>query len=85
MRKRIFNQCILLINKTSIMVGGQAVINGVTGYHVNPFDIDDFSEKTLNILHNLDLSHSMSNKSKKEFSRRFTLEKCVKQYLELLF
>ena len=29
MRKRIFNQCILLINKTSIMVGGQAVINGV--------------------------------------------------------
>ena len=29
MRKIIFNQCILLINKTSIMVGGQAVINGV--------------------------------------------------------
>ena len=63
----------------------EAVIDGVTGYHVNPFDIDDFSEKTLNILHNLDLSHSMSNKSKQEFSRRFTLEKCVKQYLELLF
>ena len=63
----------------------EAVIDGVTGYHVNPFDIDDFSEKTLNILHNLDLSHSMSNKSKHEFSRRFTLEKCVKQYVELLF
>ena len=63
----------------------EAVIDGVTGYHVNPFDINDFSEKTLNILHNLDLSHSMSNRSKQEFRKRFTLEKCVKQYLELLF
>lgn len=62
----------------------EAVIDGVTGYHVNPFDIDDFSEKTLNILHNLDLSHSMSNKSEQEFKKRFTVEKSVKQYLELL-
>ena len=63
----------------------EAVIDGVTGYHVNPFDVDDFSEKTLNILRNLDLSHSMSNKSELEFRKRFALEKCVKQYLELLF
>ena len=63
----------------------EAVIDSVTGYHVNPFDMDDFSEKTLNILRNSDLSHSMSNKSEQEFRERFTLEKCVKQYLELLF
>ena len=63
----------------------EAVIDGVTGYHVNPFDIDDFSEKTLKILHNLNLSHSMSNKSEQEFRRKFTLEKCIKQYLDLLF
>jgi glycosyltransferase involved in cell wall biosynthesis len=62
----------------------EAVVDGATGYFVNPFDIDDFADKVSNILYNDKLHHSMSNQSKKEFKQTFTLEKCVNQYLDLL-
>jgi len=62
----------------------EAVIDGVTGFHVNPFDIDDFTNKVLKLLDDDKLYHSMSDRSKKEFEQAFTLEKCVNQYLDLL-
>jgi glycosyltransferase involved in cell wall biosynthesis len=62
----------------------EAVVDGVTGFHVNPFDIDDVADKVLKILYDDKLHHSMSNQSKKEFEQTFTLEKCVNQYLDLL-
>jgi glycosyltransferase involved in cell wall biosynthesis len=68
----------------SVYTGAKEAVNdGITGFYVNPFDIDDFAEKTLNILHNLDLSNSMSNRSKQEFRKRFTSEICVNKYLDL--
>ena len=62
----------------------EAVVDGVTGFHVNPFDIDDVADKVLKILYDDKLHHSMSDQSKKEFEQTFTLEKCVNQYLDLL-
>lgn len=62
----------------------EAIIDRVTGYHVNPFDIDDFLRKTLKILNNLDLARSMNKRSEQEYKNRFTMENCVKKYLELL-
>ena len=62
----------------------EAVIDGVTGFHVNPFDIDDFTNKVLKLLDDDKLYHSMSDRSKKEFDKTFTLEKCISQYLDLL-
>ena len=62
----------------------EAAVDGVTGYFVNPFEIDDFADKVSKILYNDKLHHSMSNQSKKEFEQTFTLEKCVNQYLDLL-
>ena len=62
----------------------EAIIDGVTGYHVNPLDIDDFSEKTFKILDNLELVQSMSNRAQEEFKKKFTVEKNVNKYLKLL-
>jgi glycosyltransferase involved in cell wall biosynthesis len=62
----------------------EAVIDGVTGFHVNPFDIDDAASKVLTILYDDQLRYSMSDQSKKEFDKTFTLEKCTSQYLDLL-
>ncbi|WPE17704.1 glycosyltransferase family 4 protein [Candidatus Thioglobus autotrophicus] len=62
----------------------EAVIDGVTGFHVNPFDIDDVASKVLTILYDDQLRYSMSDQSKKEFEKMFTLGKCTSQYLDLL-
>jgi len=62
----------------------EAVIDSITGFHINPFDIDDVENKILKILYDDKLRYSMSNQSKKEFEQTFTLEKCVNQYLDLL-
>jgi glycosyltransferase involved in cell wall biosynthesis len=62
----------------------EAIIDGVTGYHVNPFDIDDFSIKTLKILNNSELADSMSYYSVQEFKKRFTAKISVNKYLDLL-
>jgi glycosyltransferase involved in cell wall biosynthesis len=69
----------------SVYSGAQeAVNNGVNGYHVNPFDIDDFLGKILRILNNSELSQFMSSMSEHDFKKKFTLENSVNQYLKLL-
>lgn len=69
----------------SIYAGSkEAVTDGISGYHVNPFNIDDCSTKALKILHNDELSNSMSENSQNEFSKNFTLALCVNKYLKLL-
>jgi len=62
----------------------EAIIDGKTGYHVNPFNIADFLKKTMNLFDNNEVRKSMSIQSKIEFSKKFTLEKCIKKYLELI-
>jgi len=62
----------------------EAVIDGVTGFYMNPFDIDDAAGKVLKILYDDQLRYSMADQSKKEFDKTFTLEKCISQYLDLL-
>jgi glycosyltransferase involved in cell wall biosynthesis len=62
----------------------EAVIDGITGYHVNPFDLDDFERKTFKILNNFEQAESMSNESGQEFKKKFTLDKSVQGYLKLL-
>ena len=62
----------------------EAVIDGVTGFHVNPFDINNFADKVLKILNNSKLNRHMSDRSKIEFEKRFAIDRCVKQYLNLL-
>ena len=70
---------------SSVYTGAkEAIIDGVTGYHVNPFDIDDFSIKTLKILNNSELADSMSYYSVQEFKKRFTAKISVNKYLDLL-
>ena len=69
----------------SVYTGAKEAVNDeVTGFYVNPFDIDDFADKVSKILYNDKLHHSMSGWSKRKFEQTFTLEKCVNQYLDLL-
>ncbi|MDC0599162.1 glycosyltransferase family 4 protein [Candidatus Pseudothioglobus singularis] len=61
----------------------EAVINGYTGYHVNPLNIQDFVRKTIRILDDEFNNSVMSKNSKQEFKKRFTIGDCTKQYLKL--
>ena len=62
----------------------EAAIDGVTGFHINPFDMDNFADKTFKILDNVDIYRSMSQRSKAEFKERFDIEKCTDKYLRLI-
>jgi glycosyltransferase involved in cell wall biosynthesis len=62
----------------------EAVINGVTGYHFNPYNIDNSVNKIQMILNNPDLNKSMSLQSVKQFNENFTIDKCVNKYLKMI-
>jgi glycosyltransferase involved in cell wall biosynthesis len=69
----------------SVYSGGkEAVVDGITGYLVNPFNISDFSKKILVLLNNYELRKSMSMLSIIEFNKNFTMEICIKKYIKLI-
>ena len=69
----------------SVYSGGkEAVVDGMTGYLVNPFNISDFSKKILVLLNNYELRKSMSTLSIIEFNKNFTIETCIKKYIKLI-
>ena len=62
----------------------EAVIDGKTGYHINPFNTDEFFKKILIFLNNHELRKAMFMQSKIEFNQKFTVEKCIEKYLKLI-
>jgi len=62
----------------------EAVINGKTGFIVNPFNIDKFYEKTLEVLTNNDLYNYMAINARRQFLDKFTISRCVNQYIKLI-
>jgi glycosyltransferase involved in cell wall biosynthesis len=62
----------------------EAVVNGKTGFIINPFNTDVFFDSVLKILDDAQLSYEMSVESKKIFKNSFTIKDCINQYLDLL-
>lgn len=62
----------------------EAVVNGKTGFIINPFDTDVFYESVMKILNDAQLSYEMSEESKKIFKSSFTIKDCINKYLNLL-
>jgi len=62
----------------------EAVVHEGTGYYINPYNIDDFTDRILKILNNKSLHQSMSEASKLHFFKHFLLEQCIERYLSLL-
>ena len=62
----------------------EAVVNGKTGFIINPFNTDVFFDSVLKILDDNQLSYEMSIESKKIFKSSFTIKDCINQYLDLL-
>ena len=62
----------------------EAVVDGKTGFIVNPFNTDVFFDSMQKILDDAQLSYEMSIESKQIFKSSFTIKECIKQYLYLL-
>ena len=62
----------------------EAVSNNVTGRVINPFNIEIFFKSVQEIITNEKLHLSMSNESKKKFNKFFSIDSCVKRYLDLM-
>jgi glycosyltransferase involved in cell wall biosynthesis len=63
---------------------GEAVVNGVTGFVINPFNIDVFYDSVRRVLDSDQLSSSMSVESKERFESFFTIDKCIDQYVKFI-
>ncbi len=59
----------------------EAVIDGETGYIINPFDTDDFADKLYRVLSNDDLQETMANKAFARVSELFTIEEQAEKML----
>ena len=62
----------------------EAVSNNVTGIVINPFNIDIFFTSVKKIISNEKIHQSMSIESKKKFEKLFSIDSCVKHYLDLM-
>jgi len=70
---------------TSCFSGGkEIVIHGKSGYIVNPFNVDDFSNKILNIFENDRMALEMGEYGYKVVEEKFKLEDIAKRYLEII-
>jgi glycosyltransferase involved in cell wall biosynthesis len=63
---------------------GEAVVNGVTGFVINPFNIDVFYDSVRRVLDDEQLSSSMGVESKERFESFFTIDKCIDQYVKFI-
>ena len=63
----------------------EAIVNGKTGFVVNPFNIDYFYNRITEILDNDELSGDMAKESKKRFDNLFTIDNCIKQYAKFVY
>ena len=62
----------------------EAVSNNVTGIVINPFNIDIFYKSVIKIISNKKIHQSMSIESKKKFNKFFSIDACIKKYLDLI-
>jgi glycosyltransferase involved in cell wall biosynthesis len=63
----------------------EAIVDGETGFIVNPFNIDYFYNRIKEILDNDELSGDMGKESKKRFDNLFTIDNCIKQYAKFVY
>jgi len=63
--------------------GKEAVIDGETGYHVNPFNVNQFSEKCLNLLTDEKLNMTFSKNSISLFKKKYVAELFAEKYLKV--
>lgn len=62
---------------------GDVIVDGITGYRLPPFDIEAFTDKTLNLLGNSTALFELSNSSREFAARRFDSKKIAEAYLQL--
>ncbi|MBX4195341.1 glycosyltransferase family 4 protein [Candidatus Parcubacteria bacterium] len=60
----------------------EAVINGETGYIVNPNDVASLADKISKILDNTDLARKMGQAGRKRLEKEFTIDKQIDSILE---
>ncbi|TSC96052.1 MAG: group 1 glycosyl transferase [Parcubacteria group bacterium Athens1014_10] len=60
----------------------EVVLDGITGYVINPYNTDDFSEKILKILKDEKLAKEMGQKGYQRVKEKFTIEQSASKYLE---
>jgi glycosyltransferase involved in cell wall biosynthesis len=63
----------------------EAVVDGKTGFVVNPFNVDYFYNRVKEILDNDELSSDMGKESKERFNNLFTIDSCIKQYTKFVY
>ncbi len=61
----------------------ELVIDGVTGYVINPFDIDKMVKLAEDLLNNLEKGRQMGQAGHERFLELFTMEKETQQYLSV--
>lgn len=62
----------------------EVVLDNVTGYIINPCNIDGMAERIGALLGNYDLCHSMGEAGRRRVQELFSLDKCAQKYLSLL-
>lgn len=62
----------------------EAVSNDVTGIVINPFNIDIFFTSVKKIISNEKIHQSMGIESKRKFKKFFSIDSCIKKYLDLI-
>jgi len=61
----------------------EIIVNGMTGYVINPYDINKFAEKAIDLLINADKSYRFGEAGQKRVKEVFDIDIQVDKYLEL--
>jgi glycosyltransferase involved in cell wall biosynthesis len=62
----------------------EAIVSGETGYIVNPFNINSFYKRIINIIENDNLRKEMTNNARQVFSDKFTANDCIDRYIDVV-
>ena len=62
----------------------EAVTDNVTGLVINPFNTDNFYNSVYELISDEKLHATMSMESMKRFDRFFSIDSCMKRYLDLI-
>ena len=62
----------------------EIIVDGVTGYCVDPYDGDEFRERLLYLIDNPDIGQKMGEAGRKVCEKKFTWDNHVRQLLDLV-
>ncbi len=68
---------------TSFGGAKEIIVDGETGFIINPYDTENFSNKMIELLENPDKAKEMRKKGREKVEQFFTLEKQIEGYEEL--